>query len=143
MRSMSFRILRSAALRVWPRERRVACAAAVNGSGAPNCVPWNIWTPGGVTPAALAYMSVPSTYATTAIEYITDASVTGDLGKYGVKSPLAARGMNVDVSAPRVPGRRDTTSPPTIFSRMAWRAAPTASHLRSTASSTSPKHSLR
>jgi iron complex outermembrane recepter protein len=74
------------------------CAAAVSGS-APNCVPWNIWTPGGVTAAALAYMSVPSTYATTATEYITNASVVGDLGKYGIMSPLASRGMGVDAGA--------------------------------------------
>ena len=32
--------------------------APVCASGAP-CVPWNIWMPNGVTPAATAYLSIP------------------------------------------------------------------------------------
>jgi iron complex outermembrane recepter protein len=80
------------------------CAAALNGS-APTCVPWNIYRPsglastvqGGVTPAALAYMTVPSTYSSNATEYIVDASVTGELGKYGVKLPTANAGLSVNI----------------------------------------------
>jgi len=72
------------------------CRSAVTGADA-NCVPWNIWSPNGVTPAALAYLSVPATYATTSTEYIVDASVTGDLGKYGVKIPTANAGLSVNV----------------------------------------------
>ena len=79
------------------------CAAALNGS-APTCVPWNIYKPGGlasttqggVTQAALNYMTVPSTYASNSTEYIVDASVTGELGKYGIKLPTANSGLSVN-----------------------------------------------
>ncbi len=72
------------------------CAATVAGID-PACVPWNIWNANGVTAAQLAYLEVNSTYATTATEYIVDGSVTGDLGKYGLKFPTAATGINVNV----------------------------------------------
>ena len=75
-----------------------ACAAALNGTD-PTCVPWNIWTPGGVTAAALAYMTVPASYASQATEYIASGSVTGDLGKYGAKLPTAASGLSINVGA--------------------------------------------
>ncbi len=55
----------------------------------PTCVPWNIYQPGGVTAAQLAYLTVPSTYATMATEYIAHVDVTGDLGKYGIQIPTA------------------------------------------------------
>ena len=72
------------------------CAATLNGSD-PACVPWNIWNYGGVTQAQLDYLRVQSSYATTATEYVVDGSVTGDLGKYGIKFPTAATGINVNV----------------------------------------------
>jgi iron complex outermembrane receptor protein len=72
------------------------CAAALTGQ-APTCVPWNIWTPGGVTKAALNYLSVPATYSAVSTEYIADASATGDLGKYGVKIPTAKDGLSVNI----------------------------------------------
>ena len=75
-----------------------ACASAVNGTDT-TCVPWNIWTPGGVTAAALAYLTVPATYASRATEYIASGSVTGDLGRYGIKSPTAASGLSVNFGA--------------------------------------------
>ena len=74
------------------------CASAVNGADT-TCVPWNIWQKGGVTPAALTYLTIPATYAANAKEYIGDASVTGDLGKYGAKLPTANSGLNVNVGA--------------------------------------------
>jgi iron complex outermembrane recepter protein len=73
---------------------------AVCASGPP-CVPWNVWAPGGpggaVTPAQIAYLSTPATYSVNATEYVGDGSVTGDLGKYGVKLPTAAHGLTVNV----------------------------------------------
>lgn len=72
------------------------CAAALSGAD-PSCVPWNIWQKGGVTPAALQYLTVPASYASRATEYVADGSVTGDLGKYGAKLPSAASGLNINV----------------------------------------------
>jgi iron complex outermembrane receptor protein len=74
------------------------CRSAVTGA-APTCVPWNIYVPGGVSKAALAYMSVPATYASNSTEYIWDGSVTGDLGKYGIKLPTAKDGLSINVGA--------------------------------------------
>jgi iron complex outermembrane receptor protein len=72
------------------------CTAALNGLD-PACVPWNVWQPNAVTQAQLNYLRIPATWASTTKEYITDASVTGDLGKYGAKLPSAASGLNVAV----------------------------------------------
>jgi outer membrane receptor protein involved in Fe transport len=74
------------------------CTSVLNGSD-PNCVPWNIWSPGGVTAAQLKYLTVASSYAITAKEYIASGSVTGDLGKYGIQVPTATTGMSVNVGA--------------------------------------------
>jgi iron complex outermembrane receptor protein len=73
------------------------CAAALPGGSAPTCVPWNIYSPGGVTPAQLAYLSIPASYASLSTEYIADASITGDLGKYGLKVPTAKDGVSINV----------------------------------------------
>src|SRR5262249_22014535 len=67
------------------------CISALTGAD-PACVPWNIWTPGGVTPAALKYLSVPLLVDATVTEYVVSGSVTGDLGKYGVQLPTASSG---------------------------------------------------
>jgi iron complex outermembrane recepter protein len=40
---------------------------------------------------------LPATYSGTATEYIWDGSVTGDLGKYGIRLPTANSGLNVAV----------------------------------------------
>lgn len=87
------------ALNVVPTANGPACAITVAGFNPPpqpQCVPWNIFNPGGVTQAALNYLSVQSTYAVKSTEYVADANITGDLGKYGVKSPGAASGMVVN-----------------------------------------------
>jgi iron complex outermembrane receptor protein len=73
------------------------CRSALPGGTNPTCVPWNIYKPGGVTADQLAYLSVPSSYASNSTEYIWDGSVTGDLGKYGIKIPTANGGLSVNV----------------------------------------------
>jgi outer membrane receptor protein involved in Fe transport len=74
------------------------CASVLNGTDT-KCVPWNIWVPGGVTPAQLAYLEVPSSWNTTATEYIVSDSITGDLGKYGIKIPTAKDGLSVNIGS--------------------------------------------
>jgi iron complex outermembrane recepter protein len=63
------------------------------------CVPWNIWVPNGVTPAALNYLSIPLLIDATTIEYVVSGSVTADMAKWNVKSPLADEGIKVNVGA--------------------------------------------
>jgi iron complex outermembrane receptor protein len=71
-----------------PKTGQPACASAISGVN-PTCVPWNIWQKGGVTPDQLTYLVTQSTYSANATEYVVNGSVTGDLGKYGIKSPAA------------------------------------------------------
>ena len=60
------------------------------------CVPCNIWTPGGVTPARSPTSRSPQLQDTTQDGV---ASITGDLGKYGVKLPTADNGLQLNVGA--------------------------------------------
>jgi iron complex outermembrane receptor protein len=63
----------------------------------PPCVPYNIWSQGGVTPAQLAPMLQTGTAYGSVTERILHVDVTGDLGKYGVKLPTANDGIGVNV----------------------------------------------
>jgi len=65
-------------------------AAAASG-----CVPYNIFQQGGVTPAQLSYLNEAGSAEGTIEEEIFEGDVTGDLGKYGVKSPWADDGVGV------------------------------------------------
>ena len=45
-----------------------------------NCVPWDVFTPGGVTPQALAYLQIPLQQRGETIQQNVVASITGDTG---------------------------------------------------------------
>jgi iron complex outermembrane recepter protein len=64
-----------------------------------HCVPYNIFQTGGVTPAQLAYLETPGTSDGNNTETIAHADATGDLGKYGLTSPLAHTGLAINVGA--------------------------------------------
>jgi iron complex outermembrane receptor protein len=64
-----------------------------------NCVPWNIWVPNGVTPAATNYLSIPLLVDAATIEYVVSGSVTADLGKWNIKSPFADEGIKINLGA--------------------------------------------
>ena len=53
---------------------------------ADGCVPYNIFSLGGVTPAALAYLQIPLIESGSTTQQVVSASVTGDLG---IASPAA------------------------------------------------------
>jgi iron complex outermembrane recepter protein len=67
--------------------------------GQAGCVPWNIWTQGGVTPAQLAYLTTTGSSQGTVTERIISGDVTGQLGKYGLTSPWASDGLAVNLGA--------------------------------------------
>jgi iron complex outermembrane recepter protein len=62
-----------------------------------NCVPYNIFQQGAVTPAMLAALYEPGTSYGTDTEKITHVDFTADLGKWGLTLPTAheAPGVNV------------------------------------------------
>jgi iron complex outermembrane recepter protein len=74
------------------------CISKYNGT-APSCVPYNIFSLGQVTPAALAYLEVPGIQTGSITQTVVDVNITGDLGKYGVQLPTASSGLKVNFGA--------------------------------------------
>jgi len=74
------------------------CIVTVNNTDK-TCVPYNIFSLGQVTPAALAYLQVPGLQTGNINSTMVDVNVTGDLGKYGVQLPTAGSGLKVNIGA--------------------------------------------
>ncbi|HVN01646.1 MAG TPA: TonB-dependent receptor [Caulobacteraceae bacterium] len=72
-------------------------AAPVCLSGNANCVPYNIFNQGGVTPAQTAALTEIGTSRGSIEEQIFEGYVDGDLGKYGIKTPWADDGVSVSI----------------------------------------------
>ncbi|UXH80028.1 TonB-dependent receptor domain-containing protein [Roseateles amylovorans] len=71
-----------------------ACRSFVNGTD-PNCVPYNIWALGGVTPEALNYLQTPGLQKGHTSTKVSTATINGDLTDYGFKLPTATSGLGV------------------------------------------------
>jgi iron complex outermembrane recepter protein len=79
---------------------QIVCAGNAGGANnAPGCVPWNIFQPGGVTPAAVAYISIPGEQKGYNQEEVWEGDLTGDLGKMGIQLPTANSGLQVVVGS--------------------------------------------
>ena len=74
------------------------CRSVLDGSDK-NCVPWDIWGTGTVTQAALNYVQVPGFTKGINSEQVVSAALTGDLGKYGIRSPGAKDGFGLAIGA--------------------------------------------
>lgn len=71
------------------------CASVVNGTD-PNCVPWDIFHIGGVTPAALNYLQTPGFQSGETFQNVVGLHVSSDLGNaYGWRTPWAKTGIGV------------------------------------------------
>ncbi len=70
------------------------CQSVINGSD-PNCVPWNPFQPGGVTADQLDYLQASGLQIGRINQEIYNVAINGDLGVYGIKSPLASDGVQV------------------------------------------------
>lgn len=70
------------------------CRSVVDGTD-PNCVPWNIWRLGGVTPAALSYLQTPGLQNGETRMHVINGTIQADLGSRGVKLPSAKDGLAV------------------------------------------------
>jgi len=74
------------------------CAKNAGGAnGAPGCVPWNIWTLGGVTPDQTGYFSVPGFLEGVNEERVINGNITIDFTKWNVKLPSANTGLTANV----------------------------------------------
>ena len=78
-----------------PSAGQPECIAKYNGT-APSCVPYNIFSLGQVTPAALGYLQVPGIQTGQITNTVIDINFTGDLGKYGVQLPTASSGLKIN-----------------------------------------------
>ena len=74
------------------------CQSVIDGSDT-NCVPWNPFVPNGVTQEQLDYIQVNGLQIGRISQEIYNASVNGDLGVYGVKTPWASDGVQVVAGA--------------------------------------------
>ena len=72
------------------------CAAA---AADPACVPFDLFHPNLVTPAAIAYVQKPGFKEGQTTEQVVSGSLIGNLGQYGAKSPWAHDGVGVAVGA--------------------------------------------
>ena len=63
------------------------------------CVPLNLFSTTGVTQAAFGYVKAPAFKEGHTTEQVLSGSLVGDLGHYGVKSPLAHDGVGVALGA--------------------------------------------
>ena len=77
-----------------PGTGQPVCASKLSGLD-PACVPYNIFSLGGVTPEALAYLQTPGLQRGSTEQTVQGATLSADLGVYGVKMPWAKSGVGV------------------------------------------------
>ena len=70
------------------------CQSVIDGTDT-NCVPYNIWSLGGVTPEALKYLQTPGFQKGSTSQTVQGINLSSDLGEYGLKLPTTARGIGV------------------------------------------------
>ncbi|ACJ01066.1 TonB-dependent receptor plug domain-containing protein [Rhodospirillum centenum] len=81
-----------------PATGQPACRSFVDGTD-PACRPYNVFQIGGVTQEALDYLQTPGFQEGETVQEVLTASVSGDLGQYGVRSPLATDGIAIALGA--------------------------------------------
>ncbi|HYJ52624.1 MAG TPA: TonB-dependent receptor, partial [Allosphingosinicella sp.] len=70
------------------------CRSVLDGSD-PSCVPWDIFATGSVTPEALTYLQTPGLQRGVNQETVANASITGNLGNWGIQLPWAQSGVGI------------------------------------------------
>jgi outer membrane receptor protein involved in Fe transport len=81
-----------------PATGQPACRSALTGED-PACLPWDIFTPGGVTSAEAAYLTVPARLAGTVTQRVATGFVTAPLDSWGIRSPWATDAPSVNIGA--------------------------------------------
>ncbi|MCA1857498.1 TonB-dependent receptor [Massilia oculi] len=70
------------------------CQSVVDGTD-PNCVPYNIWALGQITPEALSYLQTPGFQKGSTHQSVQGINLSTDLGEYGIKLPTTSRGIGL------------------------------------------------
>lgn len=79
---------------------QAVCQSVLDGSD-PNCVPWDLWHIGGVTGAAVGYLSTPGLKNGYTQQQVQGGTLSADLGNYGWRLPTAKNGVGLVVGAER------------------------------------------
>jgi outer membrane receptor protein involved in Fe transport len=79
-----------------PKTGKPVCRSVVDGSD-PNCVPYNLYTQGGITKEALAYLQTSGSNTGYTQQSVFGINLGNDLGAYGIKLPTAENGVGVSV----------------------------------------------
>jgi outer membrane cobalamin receptor len=95
---LNSRIARALIVKKDPKDGVIKCQSVIDGSD-PACVPYNLWSIGGVTKEALNYLQAPSFAKGTATEKVAAINFAGKLGNYGIKSPWAEDGVGIALGA--------------------------------------------
>jgi iron complex outermembrane receptor protein len=82
------------------------CRSVVNGIDR-NCVPFNLWTLNGVTPAALAYLEVAPIQKATMSQQVIGGTATSNLGPYGIRFPGSSEAAEIAIGLERRTERLD------------------------------------
>jgi outer membrane receptor protein involved in Fe transport len=78
---------------------QAVCRSVIDGSD-PACVPYNVFAgAGGVSPAAIAYLSATGFQKGMTSEQVANVSFTGLLGEYGFQTPWSNDGVGVNIGA--------------------------------------------
>ena len=77
-----------------PGTGQAVCRSVLDGSD-PDCVPWNIFREGGVTPDMVNYLTLPLTAEGSTDQTVVSGYLTGHLGRYGIQSPFAETSVDV------------------------------------------------
>jgi outer membrane receptor protein involved in Fe transport len=72
------------------------CRAVLDGSD-PKCVPYNLYTPGAITQAALDYLQVSGSAGGHTQQSVFGLNAGTDLSRYGLKLPTAESGVGVSI----------------------------------------------
>jgi outer membrane receptor protein involved in Fe transport len=86
------RVVNALEVRIDPATGQPACQVAIDGTD-PSCVPYDPFGIGTVTQAALDYMAAPGFREGGVTQTIFTGTVTGELDRYGIRSPFAEEGV--------------------------------------------------
>jgi outer membrane receptor protein involved in Fe transport len=95
---LTSRIARAIDVVTDPSTGEPVCRSVLNEED-PDCVPWDIFALGAVTPAATAYLAETTRLAGEVREQVANASLTADLGSWGILSPWAEQAPGLNVGA--------------------------------------------
>ncbi|MAN46565.1 MAG: TonB-dependent receptor [Hyphomonas sp.] len=79
-------------VRIDPDTGEAACQVAIDGTD-PSCAPYNVFELGGVTQDALDYIQSPGFREGEVTQEMFSAVLTGDMTRYGIKTPWADTGL--------------------------------------------------